>query len=82
MNFFVTLMNSQSRGEVTLSSADPLDKPIINPRYLEHPYDRLVLNTAIRESLWWIQAPSLKKFVKQAILAPESDNNIDIEVSR
>ncbi|KAH6700633.1 hypothetical protein BKA61DRAFT_636641 [Leptodontidium sp. MPI-SDFR-AT-0119] len=79
LNFFVTLMNSQSRGEVTLSSADPLEKPIINPQYLEHPYDCLVLNTAIRESLKWIQAPSLKKFVKWAILAPESDSNIDIE---
>lgn len=74
-------MNAQSRGDVTLASADPSDKPVVNPHYLENSYDRLVLKTAVRESLKWMEAPSLKKFVKTAILTPESDSDIDIEVS-
>jgi choline dehydrogenase len=80
-NFFVTLMNSQSRGDITLANADPSEKPVINPNYLENSYDRLVLKTAIRESLKWMEAPSLKKFVKSGILTPESDSDIDIEVN-
>ena len=80
-NFFATLMNSQSRGEITLASADPAEKPVIDPQYLQNSYDRLVLKTAIRESLKWMEAPSLKKFVRKAILAPASDSDADIEVS-
>jgi len=80
LNFFVTLMNSQSRGDITLASANPLDKPVINPQYLEHPYDRLVFKTAVRESLKWVEAPSLKRFIKKPILAPGSRDDADIEV--
>ena len=54
--------------------------PIINPRYLENPYDRLVFKTAIRESLKWVEAPSLRKFIKAPILAPASSGDSDIEV--
>jgi hypothetical protein len=80
LNFFVTLMNSQSRGEVTLASADPADKPIINPRYLDNAYDGLVLKNAMREALHWVESPSLKKFIKKPILAPESADDEQLKV--
>jgi choline dehydrogenase-like flavoprotein len=80
LNFFVTAMNVQSRGSVTIASTDPLAKPVINPRYLEHAYDRLVLKTAIREALRWLEAPSLKEWTKGSILCPASDGDEDIEV--
>jgi choline dehydrogenase-like flavoprotein len=73
-------MNSQSRGEVTLASADPADKPVINPRYLSNPYDGLVFKEAMREARRYVEAPSLKKFIKKPILAPASDGDAEIEV--
>lgn len=73
-------MNPQSRGEITLASSDPLAKPIINPRFLDNPYDRLVFRKAINEGLKWTQAPSLKKFIKKPILIPASDSDEDVKV--
>ena len=32
-----------SRGTITLASADPLDRPLIDPKLLEHPQDRHVM---------------------------------------
>ncbi|KAH7087858.1 hypothetical protein FB567DRAFT_443230 [Paraphoma chrysanthemicola] len=78
-NFFVVAMNAQSRGTITLADTDPLEKPIIDPQYLEHAYDRLVLKNAIREALKWVHAPSLKAFIKHAILAPTTGSDEDIE---
>jgi hypothetical protein len=73
-------MNVQSRGYVTLESSDATAKPIIHPQYLEHPYDRLLLKTAIREALRWLDAPSLKKWTKGSILCPSSADDEDVEV--
>ncbi|KAH7074888.1 hypothetical protein BKA63DRAFT_533899 [Paraphoma chrysanthemicola] len=78
-NFFVIAMNAQSRGKITLASTDPQEKPIIDPQYLEHAYDRLVLKSAIREALKWVDAPSLKAFIKHPILAPATGSDEDIE---
>ncbi len=35
----VMLAKPKSRGEMKLASANPLDKPILNPRYFSHPDD-------------------------------------------
>jgi len=37
------LLRPQSKGEVTLKSADPFDAPLIDPHYLESPNDVAVL---------------------------------------
>ncbi|KAK2775309.1 glucose-methanol-choline oxidoreductase [Colletotrichum kahawae] len=38
-SIFVANMNSQSRGQVKLRSADPNEPPSVDPKYLSHPYD-------------------------------------------
>ncbi|XP_063241786.1 glucose dehydrogenase [FAD, quinone]-like [Bacillus rossius redtenbacheri] len=43
-----TLLRPSSRGEVRLSSADPLAAPRISPRYLDHPRDEDVLLEGVR----------------------------------
>ncbi|KIJ40869.1 GMC oxidoreductase [Sphaerobolus stellatus SS14] len=42
------LFGQQSRGTVTLKSKDPLDNPVVDPKYLNHPLDTLVLTEACR----------------------------------
>lgn len=42
------LFGQKSRGNVTLKSKDPLDNPVVDHKYLDHPLDRLVLTEAVR----------------------------------
>jgi len=39
MAIVVQACRPRSRGRIALRSADPLDTPLIDPRYLTHPYD-------------------------------------------
>lgn len=39
MAIVVQACRPKSRGRVALRSADPLDSPLIDPRYMTHPYD-------------------------------------------
>lgn len=36
---FVVLLHPKSRGTIQLQSSDPLDPPLIDPNYLDHPDD-------------------------------------------
>jgi choline dehydrogenase-like flavoprotein len=42
------LFNQQSRGTVTLKSADPLENPVVDHAYLQDPLDMLVMSEACR----------------------------------
>lgn len=50
-------MNPQSSGTVTLRSSRPLDAPIIDPRFLTHPFDRRALIEGLREVMRIQRAP-------------------------
>lgn len=39
MSIVVQACRPKSRGRIALRSADPLDAPLIDPRYMTHPYD-------------------------------------------
>lgn len=73
------LMNPMSRGSITLSSADPSDKPVIDMAYLEHPYDRRIMMEAMRQT--WTKVfdnPDLKKHVKRTLFGPASLSDEDL----
>lgn len=42
------LFNQHSRGSVKLKSKDPLENPIVDHKYLEHPLDMLVMTEACK----------------------------------
>jgi choline dehydrogenase len=44
----VTQMRPESRGRITLRSADPADAPVIRPNYLSDPRDRAALRAGTR----------------------------------
>lgn len=74
------LMNGQSEGSVTLSSANPKDKPILDLAYLEHPYDKRIMREAIRQT--WnklIENPAVKRHTKSIVWGPESLSDEDID---
>jgi choline dehydrogenase len=55
-------LQPQSRGFVRLRSADPADKPVIQPRYLSADEDRQVAADSIRVARNIVAQPALQKF--------------------
>lgn len=51
------IMNPQSRGTLTLRSSDPNDSPIIDPKFLTHPFDRRIMIEAVRKTTSLLSAP-------------------------
>ncbi|KAL2832610.1 hypothetical protein BDW59DRAFT_181040 [Aspergillus cavernicola] len=74
----VFLMNGQSRGEVTLQSADPTVPLLFNPNLLSHPYDRRVCVEGYKELLAVTRHPSFAKDTVSTILGPASESDEDI----
>ncbi len=56
------LVAPESRGQITLRSADPHDKPVIDPRYLSDPggVDRAAMMEGLRICARIAEAPALK----------------------
>ncbi len=80
LSWIAILLNAQSRGEVTLRSVDPNDAPVINPKHLEHPYDRKALLESIRETMRFQQQSALGKYLKEYVQGPKSTSDEDILV--
>ena len=79
--FYIFVMNQQSRGSVTLQSADPKEPLLYDPNYFEHPFDRRVAVEAVREVLKVVEASAVSKDIvgPSAISgAPKSSSDEDI----
>lgn len=72
------LLTPESTGTITLASADPLEKPIIDPRYLSDAAGsdraRLMIGLGICEDI--LQAPALKTTTGPHFLAPEGADTL------
>ena len=73
-------MNPQSTGFVRLRSNDPLDKLLINPQFLSHPYDRRTAIEATRHVLDLTKTPAVSKDTVRLIGGPKSMTDEDILV--
>ncbi|CAI6274652.1 unnamed protein product [Periconia digitata] len=76
----VVLLNPQSEGSISLRSANPEEKPIIDLAFLTHPYDRRVLREAVRETyIKLFENPEVKKHIKRQLCGPTSlsDEHVD-----
>ncbi len=74
-------MNPQSEGEVTLSSTNPSDPPVVDPKLMSHPFDRRVIIEAMRQMMNYLEAPVFKKNTVKMIGCPKSRSDEDIWVS-
>jgi len=59
----VRLLRPESRGTVTLKSADPLDAPAIRPNFLHSPRDREGLVAGFKAMRRVMQAPVMQRFI-------------------
>lgn len=80
-----------SRGEITISSADPLAPPVIDPNYYATELDRVAIRSAIRKAFEVYQeSEALKDIVQcevpppgyEALTTTSTDEEIDDRVRR
>jgi choline dehydrogenase len=57
------LLQPRSVGRLTLRSRDPMEPPLIDPRYLSHPEDLEVLVAGVRRAREVFRAPALARTV-------------------
>lgn len=58
----------ESRGEVRLASADPLDLPVLDANYLADPRDRARMRAAFRMAVEIYRQPAFKEFGVEPLL--------------
>ena len=72
-------LRPDSRGTVTIKSADPLAAPGIQPNYLSTPSDRQVAADAIRLTRRICAAPAMKRFAPEEFRpGPEIESDEDL----
>jgi choline dehydrogenase len=66
------LLKPRSRGTITLRSADPLTKPVIDPRYLTDAdgADRAALMEGLRITARIAQSPSMRQLLGEVVRPP------------
>jgi hypothetical protein len=74
------VMNPQSRGSVTLQSQYPLDKPLVDPGYLTHPYDMHSMMAAVRAERKLMKTKIMSQHYKGSITIPKSESDGDTMV--
>jgi choline dehydrogenase len=55
----------ESRGHVRIRSADPMDKPLIQPRYLEHEMDQRVIVGGVKLARRLLSTPELARYYER-----------------
>ncbi|KAL5086704.1 hypothetical protein Trisim1_008787 [Trichoderma cf. simile WF8] len=73
----IFLLNEQSRGEVTLQSADPNVPLKFDPNFLSHPFDERVCIEALRAGMAAIRHPLFAKDSEADIIVPKVANSDD-----
>ncbi|KAI0423407.1 hypothetical protein F5Y09DRAFT_327450 [Xylaria sp. FL1042] len=76
--FLVFYYNAQSRGEVTLQSADPTVPLKFNPRFLGTAFDRHVAVRALREVMELTKTEAYAKDTVASLAVPKSDSDEDL----
>jgi choline dehydrogenase-like flavoprotein len=78
ITFLAAVMNPQSTGSITLSSANPSDPPKIDVGYVTHPYDRRVAIESLRTAIEYSKMPTFASITEKRIEGPVSDSDEDM----
>ena len=73
-------LRPQSRGEIRLASADPLQPPVMDPNYLAADYDLKILIAGMRHGRDILAAPAFKPWLSEERLpGPAVQSNAELE---
>ena len=74
------LLRPKSRGTVTLKSADPLEDPLIDPKFLSHPDDMKDMIAGYKKMMGILNMEPVNKYIKQNCQRPvDLNDDADIE---
>ena len=74
-------MGAETSGTVTLQSTNPKDPPLIDPKFLSHPFDRRVAIESIRDALDFLDQPFLLQDRERLAFGPKGLSDDEILVS-
>ncbi|KAI2473843.1 GMC oxidoreductase [Annulohypoxylon bovei var. microspora] len=74
----VFLFNAQSRGEVTLQSADPDAPPRIDPKFLSTPYDQRIAVEVLKEAHRFTRSEGYARDTVATIAGPAGDSDAEL----
>ena len=75
----VCVVRPHSRGEVRLSSSDPMDAPAIDPKFLSDERDLTLLRAGVKKMRAVLQDPALKAYGHKELYTAEMRTNDDID---
>ena len=85
MTFVSSVNRPHSHGEVTLASANPLDRPMINPNYLSDPEDMKVAVAGVRWNLEIMKGRAFDSVRANATFPqtlPDTDAELEAHIRR
>jgi choline dehydrogenase len=85
MTFMGYITQPRSAGCVTLSSSDPLDRPVIDPNYLSDPEDMRVAKAAVRLNLEILRATAFDSVRTKATypqVLPDDEDAMEAHIRR
>jgi choline dehydrogenase-like flavoprotein len=78
VTLFTMLMVQQSRGTVTLASADPSAPPVCDPQIYSHPFDRVNHINALRNIAKVLHTEPLASNITRLVNFPKSTSDEDL----
>ena len=80
MTVVVCPVRPSSRGTIMAHSADPLDRPLINPNYFSDPDDIRVMIAGLRQARNILAQPAFKPYsVEETVPGLENQSDDDLE---
>lgn len=73
----VCQLRPKSRGEIVLNSADPLDLPVVDPKYLSHPDDIDVLANSIAKAKTIFDAKAFDDYRGKGLFPSQGYSDLD-----
>ncbi|KAK5057848.1 hypothetical protein LTR84_011849 [Exophiala bonariae] len=78
MTHELLLQNNLSRGTVSLQSANPRDLPRIDPRFLQHPYDKRIAIETVRKAIAIGRTRAYRSNIQRMVHGPNGDDDESI----